>query len=178
MQDEEVNPAERELESALRKLAPATTTIDRDAFLFEAGYRSGTQRVRVWQMGTGVLAVSLCLSLFLTLVLPTFHRAPERMTVRMEESTRPELPKATEPQVVALQTPQNQPAGIGWVADIGRFFAPGNTSLVVSEPSPNYFQLRQAVLTRGLDALTVLPRATGYRPASPRLMDLKPEDFQ
>jgi hypothetical protein len=44
-----LNPAERELEGALRRLAPAAARIDPVAAAFEAGRRSTRGRVRLWQ---------------------------------------------------------------------------------------------------------------------------------
>ncbi len=47
-----LNPAERELEEALKSLAPAAARIDPIGAAFEAGRRSVRSQVRVWRAAT------------------------------------------------------------------------------------------------------------------------------
>ena len=46
-----LNPAQREVEGALRSLAPASARVDPVAAAFDAGRRSTRGRVRVWRAG-------------------------------------------------------------------------------------------------------------------------------
>jgi hypothetical protein len=53
-----LNPAERELEAALKSLAPAATHIDPIAAAFEAGQRSCRRQMRVWQAAAAALLLA------------------------------------------------------------------------------------------------------------------------
>jgi hypothetical protein len=56
MQNEDgLNAAERELESALRSLAPRSAKIDPVAAAFEAGRRSARRQVRLWQSAAAAM---------------------------------------------------------------------------------------------------------------------------
>ena len=56
MQDEAgLDPPERELELALRSLAPAVARIDPVSAAFEAGRRSSRRQVRLWQSAVAAL---------------------------------------------------------------------------------------------------------------------------
>ena len=58
--EEDLTPAERELESALGRLKPAASTLDRDELMFNAG-RLAAGRARPWQIFSVVLmALLLC----------------------------------------------------------------------------------------------------------------------
>jgi hypothetical protein len=72
MQNEEnLSPAERELESALGQLKPIANTLKRDVLMFNAG-RATAGTKRPWQMLSGVLTVLLLCSL---LVRPDLNGA-------------------------------------------------------------------------------------------------------
>jgi len=59
MQDEnQLNPAERELELYLARLQPVPHGIKRDAVLFQAGQRLALRRLRRWQAVSGVLLLA------------------------------------------------------------------------------------------------------------------------
>ena len=72
MQNEEnLSPAEQELESALGKLKPIANTLNRDVLMFKAGRATAGKR-RPWQMLSGVLTVLLLCSV---LVRPDLNGA-------------------------------------------------------------------------------------------------------
>jgi hypothetical protein len=50
-----LNPAQREVEGALRSLAPASARVDPVAAAFDAGRRSTARQVQLWQSATVVL---------------------------------------------------------------------------------------------------------------------------
>lgn len=54
---DELNPAERELEVALKSLAPTATRLDPVSAAYEAGRRSARRQVRVWRAAAAVLAL-------------------------------------------------------------------------------------------------------------------------
>ena len=62
--EENLNPAEQELESALRQLKPIANTLNRDVLMFNAG-RATAGKKRPWQMFSGVLVVLLLCSVWL-----------------------------------------------------------------------------------------------------------------
>ena len=54
MQQEPMNPADRELEMALQSVAPSTARIDAVAAAFAAGRRSVQSQMRLWQGAASV----------------------------------------------------------------------------------------------------------------------------
>jgi hypothetical protein len=54
---DELNPAERELEAALKALAPKTMRLDPVAAAYSAGQRSARGEVRRWRMATAAVAL-------------------------------------------------------------------------------------------------------------------------
>ncbi|MCP4260998.1 MAG: hypothetical protein GY774_26330 [Planctomycetes bacterium] len=69
--EENLNPAEKELESALGQLKPTINTLKRDVLMFNAGRATAGKR-RPWQMLSGALTVLLLCSV---LVRPDLDRA-------------------------------------------------------------------------------------------------------
>lgn len=61
--EEEMNPALRELEAALRRTQPAKTGLNRDHLMFNAG-RASARSSRPWQALSGVLMALLLGALF------------------------------------------------------------------------------------------------------------------
>ena len=59
--EENLTPAEQELESALGQLKPIANTLNRDVLMFNAG-RATAGKKRPWQMLSGVLTVLLLCS--------------------------------------------------------------------------------------------------------------------
>jgi hypothetical protein len=57
--EDNLSPADREFEDALRSLAPATARIDPIAAAFEAGAMSTRSRVRVWQSLAAIMLIVL-----------------------------------------------------------------------------------------------------------------------
>ena len=58
MYEENLSPAEKELESVLSQLKPTANTLSRDILMFNAG-RSTAGKKRPWQVLSGMLAVVL-----------------------------------------------------------------------------------------------------------------------
>jgi len=76
----DLTPAERELESALGRLKPAASTLNRDELMFNAG-RAAAGKARPWQMLSGVLIALLLCSV---LIRPDIYEP--------QESSRPHDP--------------------------------------------------------------------------------------
>lgn len=62
--EENLNPAEQELESVLGQLKPIANTLNRDALMFNAG-RATVGKKLPWQMFSGVLIVLLLCSVLI-----------------------------------------------------------------------------------------------------------------
>lgn len=126
MPDEEnLTPAERELELALGGLRPAGPSIDRDRMMFRAGQASAGRRDRVWQGATAALALALGLSVF----------------------ARP-APRQAE-RIVYL-TPEVPATSAGPWASAGTWGRGSGSPRVEG----GYLKLRNEVLARGVDALS------------------------
>jgi hypothetical protein len=54
---DELNPAERELEAALKSLTPRATRLDPVAAAYSAGQRSARREVRGWRIATAAMAL-------------------------------------------------------------------------------------------------------------------------
>jgi hypothetical protein len=174
MQDQQpLNPAEQELEAALRELRPVSAGIDRDAVLFKAGYQSALRQMRVWQSVAGALAASLLISF----IMPAFH------TSREQSASVTDAPSHVSQAAVALEPLEVeitgvQPVTAGWFGVLDWMLRPGDVTPAVAARANDYLSVRQAVLTHGLDALRtpvgdgVVPRRQNMQ----RLLDLRPED--
>lgn len=124
MQEEQLTPAEAELEAALRSLRPARAAIDRDRLMFRAGRASARRGGRIW-LGTAViLGAALGLSL-------AFRPGPQEVVrvVEVQREPDPARPPAAPPLTHALAR------SVDWS---GR---------------GQYLRLRREVLAKGLDAL-------------------------
>ena len=62
--EENLNPAEQELESALGQLKPIANNLNRDVLMFNAGCATAGKK-RSWQMLSGVLTVLLLCSVWI-----------------------------------------------------------------------------------------------------------------
>ena len=62
--EENLNPAEQELESALGQLKPIANTLNHDVLMFNAGCATAGKK-RSWQMLSGVLTVFLLCSVWI-----------------------------------------------------------------------------------------------------------------
>ena len=54
---DELNPAERELEAALKSLTPRAARLDPVAAAYSAGQRSARREVRGWRVATAAMAL-------------------------------------------------------------------------------------------------------------------------
>ena len=85
--DDQLSAGDRELESMLGSLRPATPAIQRDAVMFQAGQRVALRRCRFWQWTSGTLAASLAAALLMRpQPLPT-----RTIVVQNEPSSTPAL---------------------------------------------------------------------------------------
>ena len=85
MYDEEnLSPAEQELESVLGQLKPAANTLNRDELMFNAG-RAAAGKKRPWQMLSVVLTVLLLCSV---LIRPEAHKPTEPSPVHDSQQFR------------------------------------------------------------------------------------------
>jgi hypothetical protein len=134
MQNEEnITPAQRELETALGSLRPIATSMDRDLLMFRAGRASGRRHYRIWQGGVAVLAVLLTVSL---LHSPTVGPIERVQYVTDEQQAAP----------ANMMTMTKAPTGPART----RSLMPGN-----------YIRLRNRVLIGGLDELPEAQSSSG-----------------
>ena len=126
MQDEQdLTPAQRELETALASLAPARPGIDRDQLLYQAGVAAGRSACRRWAAAATAAAVVLAATLA---VVATFPRGTaERIVYVRRAAAKPDQPRHLEPWTVGTATGE--------------------------APRAEYLRLRREVLAKGLGAL-------------------------
>ncbi len=148
MQDEQdLTPAQRELETALGSLKGATPGIDRDQLLYQAGVAAGRSACRRWAAAATAAAVVLAAALA---VVATFPRgAAERIVPVRRAPAKSDQPRRLEP----------------WTLQV----APGEA------PRAEYLRLRSEVLAKGLGALPLAASRSGdgetneeYRQLLPR----------
>lgn len=126
MQDEQdLTPAQRELEAALASLSPARPAIDRDRLLYQAGLAAGRSAYRRWAGVATAAAVVLAASLAVVAAFP--RGTAERIVYVSRPAAQSDQPPSLEP----------------WTAQA----APGEA------PRAEYLRLRSEVLARGLGAL-------------------------
>lgn len=91
--DDRLSPELSQIENDLRQLPLGPTRVDRDATLFGAGWAAAeanrTNRLKVWQAASGVLAASVAV-LALTLI---DHKPPTALSVAASQrDAKPEQP--------------------------------------------------------------------------------------
>jgi len=124
----QLSPAQRELEQALSGLQPMGTSIDRDRLMFLAGRRS-VRRGYFWPGLTTVFAAAFVVSL--AMQLPSGH---------IQYAKHPGL----EGKPITLTVSES--------------IAGDRETRSPSSSRPNYLDLRDKVLARGLDALPTINR--------------------
>lgn len=136
----------RQLENALRPLRPATTALNRDALLYEAGRRAGRRQGQRW----AALPSLLCAAMAAAMVLQSVAREPAPVPLARETTL-------SQPAVVA-QMPTGSDGNLG----------PHATVAAPAAPPPEYALIRMTglVLTEGLDALPETPRSSSEEPKS------------
>jgi hypothetical protein len=126
MQDEQdLTPAQRELETALASLKGARPVIDRDQLLYQAGLAAGRSAYRRWAAAATAAAVVLAAVLAVVAAFP--RDAGERIVYVRRAAAKPDQPRRLEP----------------WTVQV----APGEA------PRAEYLHLRTEVLAKGLGAL-------------------------
>lgn len=91
-EQDRLNPAERELEEALRSLAPTAAHVDPIGAAFEAGRRSTRRQVRLWRSATAASLVVLAVAS----VIPTGPVGVTRAPI-IAEHAAPTSPHAIRP---------------------------------------------------------------------------------
>lgn len=158
-----LTPEQSEIERALAALMPAAPAIDRDALMFAAGKaaaRAEIQRPTLWPWQ---LAACLGFACALFLAIPTRPAPPQSPAM---VATAPTHPLLHEP-VAENPDPQNN-STLFALASVA--FFPNNAPT----GSPwSYHNLRNAVLTRGLDAIPPVPNGSAEGNAVIRTPDTR-----
>ncbi|HEX3602431.1 MAG TPA: hypothetical protein VHU84_19915 [Lacipirellulaceae bacterium] len=100
-QENELTPAERELEAALMSLAPMATRLDPMAAAFAAGRISARREVRMWRAAAAALAVLAAG----TWVLPSVRNevAVMRVGIPAKIASSPAMPPLPEQSMAVLR---------------------------------------------------------------------------
>ena len=98
---DELNPAERELEAALKSLTPRATRLDPVAAAYSAGQRSARREVRGWRMATAAMAL-LGAGTWLFPVAQNLL-AEKQVRVPVVVAVSPEMRPVSEQSMVMLQ---------------------------------------------------------------------------
>jgi hypothetical protein len=108
--EDDLNPADRELEDALRSLSPALARIDPIAAAFAAGEKSAQRVTHVWQSLAAIVTVALIGSW----MIPTpHHAAPGNQFVEMAGSNPPQVVTAMDAHSVMAMQEAIRDRGIG-----------------------------------------------------------------
>ena len=134
-EENELTPAQRELEEALAGLDPTSMSVNRDQMMFQLGRSTGVQLKRGWQIAAVLMLGALVLTNVVEPVPPT---NPEGFVKKIE---RP----AKKPQVIVKENVDETPSVTPAVF----------TSFIKQNASnPNsYMRLRDTVLNDGVGAL-------------------------
>jgi hypothetical protein len=100
--EDNLNPADREFEDALRSLSPKTARVDPIAAAFRAGERSARRTTRVWQS----LAAIVVLALVGSWLIPSFDRprtAPHFLVQLQSPDSAAVVPAVDAHSVLAMQ---------------------------------------------------------------------------
>jgi hypothetical protein len=148
--DKEIN-AQQELEHALALLRPAASSLDRDRFLFLAGWASAEVRpgaaVRRWIWPAATVVSSLCAVVLLVLLVMRTGPDANRGAGLEARRNGPPVP-AFAP--VAAESPVETHVA---VAEIARLAPTAEETARALAPESNYPRLRSFVLAYGIDAL-------------------------
>jgi hypothetical protein len=142
----QLNP-ESGLERALRELAPAPSTLDRDRLMYRAGQISCPQRSRAWPITTATLAL-------MVVVLSALLVAQPAVEIREQIVYR------DRPVDVPKPSPVPKPPAVDTPAE------PKVPELAIEEATPDgsefvYFRLHDQVLRWGPEALSSTSAETG-----------------
>jgi hypothetical protein len=149
-----LTPAQRELEAALRTLAPAAPAIDRDRLMFEAGVASARPSVHRWR---GATAAAGAIAALLVVALGVSLTAGQRDPQVVREVVYVERPETVRPS----SAPSSD---IIMATDAAPAFTTSDALLLSSgSPESNYLSMRDRALRWGVGA--ALP--TGHAVARP-----------
>jgi hypothetical protein len=98
---DELNPAERELEAALKSLTPRAARLDPVAAAYSAGQRSARREVRRWRVATAAMALLGAGTLLLPMGQNLLTEKQVRVPVVVAVS--PEMRPVSEQSMVMLQ---------------------------------------------------------------------------
>jgi len=147
-EQDEMTPAERELEAAMRALRPAPAALDRDRLLFEAGAtigRAGARRSALaWRAAAALVAVALGATwVWRGVAGPGAGRAQERI-VYVERPGSVAVDQADESSDDEPESAAERFAAAARSDPFGPSFA---------RPGDGYLALRGAVAFRGVNAV-------------------------
>jgi hypothetical protein len=95
--EDNLNPADRELEEALRSLSPTSARVDPITAAFAAGTKSAQRKTRVWQSLAAIVTVALIGS---WLIPSPHHSMQEIQLVQMPISNPPRVVPAMDAHTV------------------------------------------------------------------------------
>lgn len=117
--ENDLNPADRELEAALRSLSPASARVDPIAAAFRAGENSARRATRAWQSLAAVVTVALIGSWMIP--SPRNSKLPA-----LVDSTTPIAVETVNPQSVLVM---QQAVGAGGIDALPRTLVPPSRAL-------------------------------------------------
>jgi hypothetical protein len=144
-----LTPAERELEGALRGLKPAGVSIDRDRLMFAAGRASAGRSVFRWRVTSAAAAVLVGSMALTSLSRLGGPQGGEKIVYVNQPAATPSAPQQQQPSRVATVERDEIPLR--------------STLLITSTGEPNTLSIRDRALRWGVSA--ALPPA---RPAAQR----------
>ena len=93
MQNNDLTPGQRQLESALKSVAPTSVRVDRVAAAYAAGRRSARRQARFWQLAAALLLLATSVSWLAparhAVDLATNHSASSPVEARQPSPVRP-----------------------------------------------------------------------------------------
>ena len=169
---DELNPAERELAAALRRLRPSAPGLNRDELLYAAGMAAGRRVVRRWQVSTALLGGLAAAALLAPMILPMKSGGaapgtwvPGPAPVRVVNPTPPGPPtsRSVSPANGLASATNSSSAPMNALPSATPAVA---TTRVMDAPwrkpsAADYLALRNRVLREGLSALPETRSATG-----------------
>jgi hypothetical protein len=108
--EDNLNPADRELEDALRSLSPMTSRVDPIAAAFAAGLKSARHKIHVWRSVAAIVTIALIGS---WTIPPQHHSMPANQFVEMPTSNPPQVVTAVDARSVMVLQEAVRDRGMG-----------------------------------------------------------------
>ena len=103
LENDSINPADRELESTLRSLAPTSKGVNPIAAAFAAGERAGHRSVRRWQSATALMLLLGIASQWRPSHTALFHPSDSHGTLAVSPARSPAAQPLSDQSVFMLQ---------------------------------------------------------------------------